>query len=188
MSKVTCTNCSAENPQNFKYCSSCGHALPTSNTSTSTSQPIEVETKKSEEKKKKRKQLVATAIMVMFVIVGANMPQLLNKFTFNKQLKNIANEINKTCPIVVDQYTRLDNVSVLPNKVLQYNYTLINISKDEVNMDTVDKYIKPTILNSVKTDPSMKYQREHEITLSYHYRDKNGNFVMKYDVTPSMYK
>ena len=39
-----------------------------------------------------------------------------------------ASEINKTCPIMVDQYTQLDNALALPDNSFQYNYTLIDIS------------------------------------------------------------
>jgi hypothetical protein len=36
-----------------------------------------------------------------------------------------ANELNKSCLMMVDQDTRLDNAVALPENVFQYNYTLI---------------------------------------------------------------
>jgi len=89
---------------------------------------------------------------------------------------------------MIDQYTRLDNAMALPNNSFQYNYTLINIDKSEVNLDTVKKYIEPNIINNVKTNPDLKIYRENKTTMIYNYRDKNGIFVVRIAVTPEMYK
>ena len=89
---------------------------------------------------------------------------------------------------MIDQYTRLDNTVAFPNKSFQYNYTLINMDKSEVNLDTVKKYIEPGIINNVKTNPDLKIYRENNTTMIYNYRDKNGVFVLKIAVTPEMYK
>jgi hypothetical protein len=99
-----------------------------------------------------------------------------------------ASEINKTCPIMVDQYTRLDNVLAMPDNACQYNYTLVNIDKSEVNLDIVKKYIKPGLINNVKTSPDLKIYRDNKTTMVYNYRDKNGVFILKYSVTPDMYE
>jgi hypothetical protein len=37
---------------------------------------------------------------------------------------------------VVDEYSRFDSAVALPEKSFQYCYTLINLSKSEVNIDT----------------------------------------------------
>ena len=100
----------------------------------------------------------------------------------------VANQINKSCPIVVDQYTRLDNVVAMPANSFQYNYTLFNLAKEEVNLDIVKKYIKPTILNNARTSPQMKFFRDRKTTLIYYYKDKVGKFVYELSVTPDMYR
>lgn len=99
-----------------------------------------------------------------------------------------ASELNKTCPVMVDQYTRLDNAVALPDNSVQYNYTLVSTTKSEVNMDTVMKYIKPSIINNVRTNPDLKLYRENNTTMVYSYKDMNGEFVYKLSVTPDMYQ
>lgn len=99
-----------------------------------------------------------------------------------------ASEINKSCPIMVDQFTRLDNAIAMPDNVFQYNYTIVNHEKSEVNLDTAKKYILPRLVNNVKTSPEMKFARDNHLTMSYKYSDKNGVFVVKYTITPDMYK
>ena len=107
---------------------------------------------------------------------------------FDKVMMAAASEINKTCPIMVDQVTRLDNAIALPENSLQYNYTLVNIESTEVNPDTVKKYIEPGIINLVKSSPDMKIYRDNKTTIIYNYRDKNGVFILKLVVTPEMYQ
>ncbi len=108
--------------------------------------------------------------------------------SYQEQLKNMANELNKTCPIMVDQYTRLDNALVLSKNVFQYNYTIVSNEKSEINLDTAKKYIEPSIINNAKTNPEMKVFRDHKTTLIYSYKDKNGVFVWKLSITPDMYE
>lgn len=98
-----------------------------------------------------------------------------------------ASELNKSCPIMVDQQTRLDNVVALPDNAFQYNYTLVAYDKSEINIDTVKKYIEPTLVNTVRTNPDLKSFREHNVTMIYNYRDKHGVFVLKIPVTPAQY-
>lgn len=108
-------------------------------------------------------------------------------FDVDKELTKVANEINKTCPITVDHDVVLNNTMALPNKTLQYNYTLVNFEKAEVNLDTVKKYVFPRILENVKTSPEMKELRDHKVTFNYNYTDKNGVFVVKKVISPDMY-
>jgi len=101
---------------------------------------------------------------------------------------DFANEFNKTCPMNIDEYTTLKNVIALPNKTLQYNYVLVGITKAEVKLDTVKKYIFPQVLQNAKTNPGMKLFRENKVTLNYSYSDKNGKFVTNYIIKPEMYE
>lgn len=109
------------------------------------------------------------------------------KPSFDKGMVEMASELNKTCPIMVDQVTRLDNAVSLPDNVFQYNYTLIDMAKEDINADTVRKYIEPGIVNTVRTSPDMKIFRDHKVTVAYNYKDKSGVFVLKISVTPDMY-
>lgn len=105
----------------------------------------------------------------------------------NKKLVLVANAINKTTPLTLDQYTQLDCATALPNKTLQYNYT-ISTTKDEVDVETVKESIEPGIINNIKTNPQMAELREMGVTFNYYYKDKNGVFLLLIQVTPDMYK
>lgn len=107
--------------------------------------------------------------------------------TFDKVMMQAASELNKTCPVMIDRETRLDNAIALPENKFQYNYTLVNLVKDSINIDEIQTAITPGIVNTVKTNPEMKDFRENKVTVQYSYKDKNGVFLFQIDVTPDKY-
>lgn len=130
---------------------------------------------------------------IVGMIVGAGAIILVQQFFFktpsyDEAMVRGASEINKTCPMMVDDETRLDNAAALPNNVFQYNYTLVNFEKATTDVADLEEKVRPSIIGSVKTNPSMKPQRDHGTTLQYTYKDKNGEFLFKVDVTPDLYK
>lgn len=109
------------------------------------------------------------------------------KPSLDSSLTAMSHEINKQCPILVDRETRLDNAAVLPDKVFQYNYTLINLSKEQVDVDEAQKVIEPNLISAIKNNPDMKDFRDNKVKIIYSYRDKNGQFLFKILITPEMY-
>ena len=182
--KITCTNCQSENDSAAKYCNICGFQLPILENQQAA--PIAEPVKESKDKKKfDLKAFIGfmVAFIIMFFVT-----QSLFKPSIDTQLAEFADEFNKTCPMTIDQYTSLKNVVALPNKTIQYNYVLTGISKAEVQLDTVKKYLFPGVLQNVKTNPGMKLFRDNKVTLNYYYADKNGEFVTEYVVKPAMYE
>jgi len=89
---------------------------------------------------------------------------------------------------MVDADTQLDNAVALPNNTFQYNYTLVNYAKEELDIEVAKANIEPGIINSVKTNPELSFYREHNVTMAYSYQDKNKEFLFKILVGPSKYK
>ena len=106
---------------------------------------------------------------------------------FDAMLRFTAEKINERCPMMVDKNTRMDNVAALSNKKILHNYTLIN----NVVGDFTDEYLENEfgriLINKVKTNPGLSLWRENNVTLVYHYSDKNGVSVKQYTITPEMY-
>lgn len=97
-------------------------------------------------------------------------------------------DLNKNCPKLIDENSRLDSVHLLPGKVLQYNYTLVKLNKSVVNMDTVKKYMVLKIIKNAKINPELKIYRNNQATLNYIFNDKDGEYVLDVSVTPDMYQ
>jgi len=137
-----------------------------------------------------RKRIISSVVgAVVAVLVAALVQQYFFKApTFDKTMMQAASQINQSCPIMVDQETRLDNAVAMPGKIFQYNYTLVNLAKDSINISGLESYIKPMILNNVKTNPDMKSFRDNKITMTYTYKDKDGVFITRIEITPEMYE
>ena len=76
-----------------------------------------------------KKKVIGAIVGRSFYCILCSSTTLFKPPTFDKQMMKTASEINKSCPIMVDAETRLDNTVALPNKTIQYNYTLVNIEK-----------------------------------------------------------
>jgi hypothetical protein len=125
---------------------------------------------------------------IVHLLPGISALSNLKTTAVEKILTATVNELNKQCPVMVDQYTRLDKVEVLPGTVMQYDYTLVTLAKTEVNADTIRKIMEPKIIDNVKTSPQMKPYRDLKATLIYDYRDKNGESLLRISVSPEMYE
>lgn len=108
--------------------------------------------------------------------------------SLDKQLMSAASEINKTCPIMVDENTRLDNTFSTSKSDFQYNYTLINHNKEDINVAELEGYLKQQLVNNIKTNQNMKFFRDNNIAMGYNYKDKNGSFLLQMLIKPEDYK
>lgn len=141
------------------------------------------------EKPKNNKKSVGT---VVGLVVGLIVYFLVKQFvfappSFDKVMMQAASKINESCPIMVDQDTRLDNAVALPDNILQYNYTLVNWVKDSVDLKAFEDYMQPVIMNNVKTNPDLKVYRENKTTMAYNYKDMNGVFITKISISSDQY-
>lgn len=142
--------------------------------------------KKSFEKQMTIKKIFGYIFGITLIILLQ--PGCSNQTSIERLLKQTANNLNKSCPMVIDSETRLDNIVVMPNNVFQYNYTLVNIEKKTIDIEDMRNYIEPILINGIKTMPDLKMFRENKVTLAYYYKDKDGFFITRIEITPDKYK
>ena len=140
------------------------------------------------ENKSNKGKTIGTIVGIIFFALAYYGTQQLLKKDLESELKSAALELNKQTPMKIDQYTRLDSASTIGKTNFIYYYTLIEIEKTEVNTDTVNKYIRPNIIENIKNSPELKIYRDNNITMDYKYYDKNGKFAAEISVTPELYK
>lgn len=188
MDNVKCANCGAGNNLNAKYCASCGHSLPKTKTeiTDTQTQPTVV----SNTNHTPRKKVLALAVgAVAFIVTYIGIQQLLfSKPSFDKIMMQAASEINKTCPVMVDAETRLDNSIALPNNTFQYNYTLVRADKSMIDTIELKGLLEPGIINQIKTNPQMKAWVDNRVVINYLYKDKNGMYICMIQLTPDKYE
>ena len=107
--------------------------------------------------------------------------------TYEQELKRAVKTLNESCPLMVDEETRLNAVLVLPGNKVAYKYSLINMEKRNTEIQELKASLEPEIIANVKTNPDMQINRDHNTTLIYRYADKHGEFLFEITVTPALY-
>lgn len=141
-----------------------------------------------DKKESKTGTIVGIVVGAIFFALSFYAAQQLFKPDLEAELKEIAMELNKQTPMQIDPYVRLDSAASKGKTNFTYYYTLIDMDKTEVNLDTVNKYIRPEIIENVKNSPELKVYRDNSITMDYKYYDRNREFVTEVSVTPELYK
>ena len=185
MDQNQCTNCGADNSTRAKYCTSCGHALPNYQPEIIIEEPVA-----PPKKKLTTAQWLGIVAGIIFFIVSSRLAQeyLIKRPMYDKAMMEFASQINESCPIMVDNATRLDNAVVLPGRLMQYNYTLVGMNKDSTNIEDIREKLRPQIVNLVKTNPEMKSFRDMHVSLNYVYKDMFGVYMFTIEVKPKDYK
>lgn len=111
--------------------------------------------------------------------------------TVDQELKEAAAGMNKLTPQMLNDMIRLDSVSTEPDKILKYNYTLMEDERENVSEEDINAFkneAKQEALNAVTTSADMQQFKEDDVTLKYVYYDKNGKLTADFSITPSEYK
>ena len=110
----------------------------------------------------------------------------------DKLIDKMVVEGNKRCPISLDSDTRLDSITHPGKGILEYSYTLINLSEEDlsVNMDEAVSITKTVVTEGIKNSTSKELNAILQLnaTFRYTYYDKNGELLFSFDVTPEEYK
>jgi len=98
--------------------------------------------------------------------------------TPERQLQDIAATVT---PEMVDKDTRLDGASAGPGRVLNYNYTLIFVSADDLNLATVNSNLQGSLrqelVQTFCNSWAARGLRALDLTIRYRYFDKNGQLI-----------
>lgn len=123
---------------------------------------------------------------ILLLLAGALALKMIffNPPAYNNELARVSSDLNERCPIMIDEYTRLDNTSVQPSGILEYHLTLLNTVYDSIVTDSLKTLIRPILENNYLTHPDLKFYRDKQITLAYNFKDKTGNAVISFIIDP----
>lgn len=181
MESILCNQCDTVNSKIAKYCSGCGFALPKTEI-VKTEVPIAQSGNSTALKQGKWLPLIVGA-MAFVVCFFAAQWLFTDSVSFAKTLEATALEISKNCPLMVDEGTRLDSAEALEGNALQYNYTLVGLEKEDMDIEAMKTYMKPILARNYKSNPEMVLFRKNHTKLTYAYRDSRGIPVFKIDVS-----
>jgi hypothetical protein len=101
-----------------------------------------------------------------------------------QHLRNVAAEINKSVPVMIDAETELLPASAEPG-LLIYNYRLVNYSAAQLDPQKFAIGAKPRITQSACERPETRDDfLRNGVTLRYSYFDKDKKPLATVDVTP----
>lgn len=141
------------------------------------------------EKKNKWSAPIGIFVGILFYLIAKGVVgSFMGGASFDKKLTAAANEINKNCPMIIDSETRLDNTIALPDNNFQYNYSLMNLVKDSIEVELFEGDMKKYLINAIKETPELEIFRKNETTMNYSYKDRDGKFISKIVIDSEDYK
>lgn len=141
--------------------------------------------KQREKKQRTIKTLVGLVIGLGVMLI---VQQVIFKPSIDRIMLDVAVEMNKACPMMVDSEKRLDNAVAMPGNIFQYNYTLVHIEKESANIDELTNQLESSIVNDIKSNPDLQMYRDNHTTMAYNYRDKYGKPLATISVSPEDYE
>ena len=82
----------------------------------------------------------------------------------------------------------MDSTEIPQENWLQFNYTSINYTIDDYNIEKAIDILRPVILENVKNQENLAEFREHNTTFVTVFRDKNGILLYEFTYTNEDYK
>lgn len=146
-----------------------------------------------EKKQKEKRGLVKTIITVSILVLAVNFgPKLFNQINENSLNENTTLSegvkiMNKNCPLIIDEYTRLDSVTLPKKNILQSNYTLTSQKIIETDINSFNEILKPEIIKHIKSDKDSEFIRKNKPKIIYKYFDKESKFITDIVILPNEY-
>jgi hypothetical protein len=111
-----------------------------------------------------------------------------------QKVKDLIERQNKSLPVMIDDYTRLDSFELIERKKLMISYTFPPIVKEKLGasaLKLLQEELKSTMLANIKdtgAGNSMELFRALEYTIAFRFRDKNGKDLVRFEIYPKDYK
>ncbi|PKB18230.1 hypothetical protein [Flavobacterium sp. 5] len=143
-----------------------------------------------EEKRRKNKILIRKVIKIVFVLVLIFLVQhfyVKNKMIGDEITPMITN-YNRACPMMISDDIRMESVNSLPENTVQYDFTLVRVQKENIDVKVLKTSVEKEILSTSKTNPSLEAFRNNNSTVVYVYRDTNQKMLFKVVLTPELYQ
>lgn len=107
-----------------------------------------------------------------------------------KVFERVAVQMTKKCPLVINEFTRLDSVIYLPNgNINQYYYTLLGNADDAQSIEANRGKMESVLINEISNSLDMREYKEYHTTMEYiYYSDKNQSELLRLKITPEQYK
>lgn len=142
-----------------------------------------------EERKTNRKLIIRKVIKIVLVVGLVCVAQYYyGKYkSVGTELSMMVESYNKACPMMISRDIRMESVSTLPHNTVQYDFSLVHVVKENIDVSALKKSVETEILSNSKTNTSLEAFRDNNSTVIYSYKDVNQEELFKITLTPEMY-
>lgn len=131
----------------------------------------------------KSKNVILYVILALIVSSAVYFVPTFLKDPFEK-IKNEVLQTNKTLPKMVDEETRFDLVQFVDKKI-ENHYTLVNITKSEIDVEKMLPGVKESLKSSICTKQNLLDNLSKDLEYSFTYKDKNSELISTIVITKS---
>ncbi|MCL1922508.1 MAG: hypothetical protein FWG15_01325 [Propionibacteriaceae bacterium] len=109
----------------------------------------------------------------------------------DKALSDAVKQLNESTPMLVDSETQLDNAEAPGNRVLRYNYSLVNIAQGDLTAEEINELeqgVAPGVITQIKGNASMDPLKSLDVIFEFRYSTNDGQELFTIRVEPEDYK
>ncbi len=127
------------------------------------------------------KKIITIVVVLTFLYSCSNTPTTKLSVVASNPVKDnliaVAAEINKRCPMAVEETTRMDSLVVFNEYLMTYYYTVHTVNSKDVDLKKFKLPLEIGANVKYNTDAKLAVFRENKVAIAYDYKDKNGNFL-----------
>ena len=107
-----------------------------------------------------------------------------NDGAIEEALRQASNQFNRSLPMMVDKYTRLESTMTGPGKKWTYLYTLVSMNSSDVSQHQIQDALGANIRNGVCTNKKTQAFVKDGVQVVYRYRGGDGGIIGDVVVNP----
>lgn len=130
----------------------------------------------------KKKKYFLT-LLVFLLIIGC-----FSEKNASKDLNKIADVLNASTPIEMDEHTIFIKAFVTDKNIFQYWYQVVNTSSPEVLLEGVEEQIRSQIKEAFEIDKRLQVFKKYNTPIEYIYLNEEGDTLAIIEIMPEDYK
>lgn len=123
------------------------------------------------------KRAIAAGLMIQCAVANAA-SEAVDPF-----LKGLVDDLNSNLPATVDRNTRLDTARAGPDRRITYYYTITTHDVSALDVNRLRAALIPASRNKACTAPDTRTLLDTKVIYAYHYTDRNGHFVTRFEIS-----
>ena len=124
------------------------------------------------------KKLLITIVTIVVLLIAASIGGMFGKESAESAVNDYKSSIiSEKTKIMIDKDTQGFSTSIVNGDTLQYNYKLVNLNKEEVDISFLISEATKNHTNFVCSSPDMKFLIKNNISVNYAYYDKNQKHI-----------